>query len=287
MQNISQTEINNSVEQSLELRWSTIIAVSVFHILALIAIFYATWQNFLVSMLLWWISGSLGIGLGYHRLLTHRGFKVPKWFERFLAVCGTLALQSGPISWVVTHRLHHAFTESDKDPHTATRGFYWCHIGWIFQGTAQSHSDETKKRYAPDLMKDKFYLFLDDYYWLASVIIGLVLLAVGGWTMVLWGICLRTVVGWHATWLVNSATHMWGKRRFETNDSSTNNALIAAITFGEGWHNNHHAFPRSARHGLAPWEIDINWIQIKALEKIGLAYEVYAYDLKKNLKTAE
>ncbi|MCS6874212.1 MAG: fatty acid desaturase [Pyrinomonadaceae bacterium] len=267
--------------RTIELNWSTVIAVIVFHVLALVALFNFTWQNFAILALLWWISGSLGIGIGYHRLLTHRGFKAPKWLERFFALCGTLALQSGPISWVTTHRLHHAFTETDKDPHTVQKGLYWAHIGWIFQGTAQMQSEETKKRYAPDLVKNRFYRFLDRYYWLSSVVLGLILLIFGGWQMVLWGIFLRTVFVWHATWLVNSATHKWGKRRFQTDDSSTNNALVAMITFGEGWHNNHHAFPRSARHGFTKLEIDLNWLQIKLLEKIGLASNVYAYDLKR------
>lgn len=273
MQNILKTQQN--------LRWSTIISVFIFHILAFTALFYFSWQNLLVSIILWWTSGSLGIGIGYHRLLTHRSFKTSKWLERFFAVCGTLALQSGPISWAVTHRLHHAFTETEKDPHTVKQGLYWSHIGWIFQGTAQSHDETTKKRYAPDLLKDNFYLFLERYYWLSSVVVGLILLALGGWQMVFWGVFLRTVLVWHATWLVNSATHTWGKRRFQTKDSSTNNAFVAMITFGEGWHNNHHAFPRSARHGLTKLEIDLNWLQIKFLEKLKLARDVYSYELKK------
>ena len=113
----------------------------------------------------------------------------------------------------------------------------------------------------------------------APILAAVVLFVIGGWTMVVWGIFLRTVLGWHSTWLVNSATHLWGKRRFETRDDSRNNGLIAAITFGEGWHNNHHAYPRSARHGLTAREFDVNWLQIRLLEKFGLAKSVYAYDL--------
>jgi stearoyl-CoA desaturase (delta-9 desaturase) len=263
------------------INWSTVLAVAIFHFLALISLFYFSWQNLLIAAILFWISGSLGIGLGYHRLLTHRGFKTPKWFEYFLTICGMLALQSGAISWVTTHRLHHAFTETDKDPHTVNKGLYWAHIGWIFRGQAQSRSEAEMKRYAPDLMKDKVHVVLNKYYWLPSVIVGLALLWFGGVGAVLWGIFLRTVLTWQTTWLVNSATHAWGKRRFETSDSSTNNALVAFLTFGEGWHNNHHAFPRSSRHGLTWKEIDINWLQILFLKKIGLATDVYAYEYKK------
>lgn len=273
--------LNMDLSKDSRINWSTVLAVAIFHFLALISLFYFSWQNLLIAAILFWISGSLGIGLGYHRLLTHRGFKTPKWFEYFLTICGMLALQSGAISWVTTHRLHHAFTETDKDPHTVNKGLYWAHIGWIFRGQAQSRSEAEMKRYAPDLMKDKVHVVLNKYYWLPSVIVGLALLWFGGVGAVLWGIFLRTVLTWQTTWLVNSATHAWGKRRFETSDSSTNNALVAFLTFGEGWHNNHHAFPRSSRHGLTWKEIDINWLQILFLKKIGLATDVYAYEYKK------
>jgi fatty-acid desaturase len=128
-------------------------------------------------------------------------------------------------------------------------------------------------------MKDPVHVLLSKYYYVPTIIVGIGLWAIGGWTMVLWGIFLRTVWGWHSTWLVNSATHGWGTRRFETRDDSTNNPLIAMITFGEGWHNNHHAQPSSARHGLAWYEFDQNWLTIKLLEKLGLAKDIRAYSL--------
>lgn len=276
MQNVIELEQTDSNK----LQWSTIIAVAIFHILALAALFTFSWQNLLAFVVLWWISGSLGIGLGYHRLLTHGGYKVPKWLEYFLTVCGTMALQSGALMWVTTHRIHHAHTETDKDPHSPRNGTYWAHIGWIFRGTAQVQPKWAVQKYAPDLLKDKVHVFLDKYYYVFTILTGIALFAIGGFSMVLWGVFLRIVFGWHSTWLVNSATHMWGKRRFETRDDSTNNGLIALVTFGEGWHNNHHAHPRSARHGLTWKEFDLNWLQIKFLEKIGLAKKVYAYELE-------
>jgi fatty-acid desaturase len=262
------------------INWNTIFFVVLFHIVAVAAFFTFSWQNLAAAAICWWVAGSWGIGLGYHRLLTHRGFKAPKWLEYFLSACGTLALQSGPLAWVTTHRVHHGFTETDKDPHSPRNGTYWSHIGWIFKGTAQNQSDATVQRYSPDLKRDKVHVALNKYYYLTPIIAGVILFAVGGWTMVVWGIFLRTVIGWHSTWLVNSATHLWGQRRFETRDDSRNNGVIAAITFGEGWHNNHHAFPRSARHGLTWKEFDINWVQIRALEMLGLVKDVYAYDLE-------
>jgi stearoyl-CoA desaturase (delta-9 desaturase) len=270
-----------------KINWNTIIAVTIFHILAIGALFTISWTNLLAATVMWWISGSLGIGVGYHRLLTHRGFKVPLWLERTLSVFGTLAVQSGPLTWVTTHRLHHAFTETDRDPHSPRHGTYWAHMGWIFRGVAQNQPLPVMRRYSPDLVKDPFQVVLDKFFWVPIVAAGLILFAIGGYTMVLWGIFFRTVLGWHATWLVNSATHLWGTRRFETRDDSRNNGLIAAVTFGEGWHNNHHAHPRSARHGIAWYEFDINWVQIWALKKLGLARDVFAYQLESDRRPAD
>lgn len=273
MENVVEIQAN-----SKKINWSTVIGVTIFHALAVAALFTFSWQNVIVAVILWWIIASFGVGIGYHRLLTHRGFKTPRWFERTLSVIGSLAIQSGPLTWVTTHRLHHAFTETDGDPHSPIHGTYWSHMGWIFRGTAQNNSMATMQRYCPDLVKDPFQLVLNKYYWVPSVFLAIGLFAIGGLPMILWAIFLRVVVGWHFTWLVNSATHLWGTRRFETRDDSRNNGLIAALTWGEGWHNNHHAHPRSAKHGLAWYEFDINWIEIKLMEKLGLAKNVYAYN---------
>ena len=273
--------VNNNKGSKAIFQTDTIFFMIVFHALTIWALFTFSWQNLAAAGVLWWLSGSVGIGLGYHRLLTHRGFKVPKFVEYFMAICGTLALQAGPISWVTTHRIHHAFTETEKDPHSPKQGgFLWAHIVWLFKGTAQVHPPETHKRYSPDLVDDKFLQFLNKYFWLTNIVAGIILLAIGGWSMVLWGIFLRIVWGWHVTFFVNSITHIWGSRRFETKDDSRNNAIIGILAWGEGWHNNHHAYPRSARHGMSWYEIDLNWSQIWLLEKLGLATDVFALDLK-------
>ncbi|MBA2737778.1 MAG: fatty acid desaturase [Pyrinomonadaceae bacterium] len=275
--------------KSNQIQWVTMSVVTAFHVLAIGALFTFSWANLAAAAITWWIAGSWGIGMGYHRLLTHRGFKTSKFVEYFLTFCGTLGLQSGAINWVTTHRIHHGFTETDKDPHSPRNGTYWAHMGWIFRGTAQNQTEATQQRYAPDLVKDKVHVFLSNYYWVTPILAALILLAVGtsltgtlfgGFSMVLWGIFLRQVIGWHSTWLVNSATHLWGTRRFETHDDSRNNGLIAALTFGEGWHNNHHAHPRSAKHGLTWYEFDVNWLQVKLMEKLGLVQQVYAYQLE-------
>jgi len=280
MQNAA--ELNQT--KSDKIQWVTIFFVTAFHVLAFGALFTFSWANLLAAVITWWIAGSWGIGMGYHRLLTHRGFKAPKAVEYFLSFCGTLGLQSGAINWVATHRMHHAFTETDKDPHTPHHGTYWSHMGWIFRGTAQNQDEETQWRYAPDLMKDKVHAFMSKYYYVTPIVAAVILFAIGGFSMVLWGIFLRQVIGWHSTWLVNSATHLWGSRRFDTRDDSRNNGLIAAVTFGEGWHNNHHAHPRSAKHGLTWYEFDVNWLQLKLMEKLGLISDLYGYQIEKEIQ---
>ncbi|MCA1592933.1 MAG: fatty acid desaturase [Acidobacteria bacterium] len=256
------------------INWSTCITMVVFHAASIAALFMFTWKGLAAAALLWWISGSLGIGMGFHRLLTHRGFKTPKWVEYFLTICGMLTLESGAINWVATHRIHHSHTDAPGDPHTPRDGAWWAHIGWILTGTAQQHDEAILRRYTPDLMKDKVHVWLNKWFYLPLVVVGVLLFALGGWSLLMWGIFMRVTVGWHATWLVNSATHMWGTRRFETNEDSTNNPVVALLTFGEGWHNNHHAYPRAARHGFAWYELDVNWMGIRALQLLGLAHDI-------------
>lgn len=257
-----------------QINWNTLTSISVIHLGAITALFFFTWKAFIVMIVMLWISGSVGIGIGFHRLLTHRGFQTPKWVEYFLTFCGLLALEGGPINWVVTHRIHHAFTEEPEDPHSPRDGWWWAHMGWILRGTAQQHSEKVMRRYAPDLMKDPVLVWFNRLYYFPILILGVIFYAVGGWSMFLWGTFLHVALGLHITWLVNSATHTWGTRRFETSDDSTNNFLIALLTFGEGWHNNHHAYPTAARHGLRWYEIDINWVGIRVLMFLGLAKAV-------------
>lgn len=271
---IAVTDIYGRKAATGTVNWITAIAMVAFHLLAVAALFYIDLGAIAVAAVLWWMAGSLGIGMGYHRLLTHRGYKTPKWVEYFLTLCGTLALEGGPIFWVATHRIHHQHSDEEGDPHTPREGTYWAHMGWIMTGRAMHHNTEIFARYTPDLSKDKFHVWLTTWHWIPQVVVGLALLAYGGWTYVLWGTFFRTTYGLHATWLVNSATHLWGSRRFKTRDDSTNNWWVALLTFGEGWHNNHHAHPTSARHGLAWYEFDVNWIFISTLQALGLVWDV-------------
>jgi fatty-acid desaturase len=262
-----------------QINWITAGVMFALHVGAIAALFFLTWKGLLAAAVLWWVSGGMGIGMGYHRLLTHRGYKTPKWVEYLLTTCGTLALEGGPIFWVATHRIHHQHSDKEGDPHTPLDGKWWAHMGWILMGKSLHQDTQTLARYVPDLAKSKFHVWITKYHYVPAVAVMVALYAIGGLPMLLVAGFLRTVVGLHCTWLVNSATHTWGSRRFVTRDHSTNNFWVAILSFGEGWHNNHHAHPVSARHGLKWYEIDLNWYGIWALKKLHLARHVYRVKL--------
>jgi stearoyl-CoA desaturase (delta-9 desaturase) len=269
------------------LNWFTTVILVLIHIGAIAALFVFSWRAFAVTVFLYWVATGLGISMGYHRLHTHRSYKVPTWMEYFFAVCGTLTLEGGPIFWTAIHRIHHQRSDQPGDPHSPREGAWWSHIGWILMGETKHNNTRLLAKYAPDLAKDKFYLWLNDYHWVPIVVLTAALWVFGGFSMVLWAGCFRVVFGLHATWLVNSATHMWGARRFATRDDSRNNWWVAAISFGEGWHNNHHAHPTSARHGLAWYEFDPSWLQIKLLKHLGLAKSIHVASTKSAIVVEE
>jgi stearoyl-CoA desaturase (delta-9 desaturase) len=256
------------------LNWITALVLAVLHIGAVAALFFFSWRALSVAVVLYCIATGLGISMGYHRLHTHRSYKVPRALEYFFAVCGVLTLEGGPIFWVAVHRLHHQKSDQPGDPHSPRDGAFWAHVGWILFGETNHNNTRALAKYTPDLARHRFYVVLNNYHWVPLVALTALLYAWGGLPFVLWGICLRIVCGLHATWLVNSATHMWGARRFATRDDSRNNWWVALISFGEGWHNNHHAHPVSARHGLAWYEFDPSWLLIKTLRACGIATAV-------------
>ncbi len=249
----------------------TALVLAVLHVGAVAALFTFSWKAVLITAVLYWMTIGWGISLGYHRLHTHRSYQCPRALEYFFAVCGALTLEGGPIFWVATHRIHHAKSDQMGDPHSPRDGAFWAHMGWILFGETNHNNTKMMAKYAPDLAKHRFYVVLNNYHWAPTVILAAILYAFGGLPMVLWAVCMRVVVGLHSTWLVNSATHMFGSRRFETKDDSRNSWWVALLTFGEGWHNNHHAHPTSARHGLAWYEFDISWISLKVMRLVGLA----------------
>ena len=265
----------------------TILVLAILHIGAVAALFCFNWRAFAVAVFLYWMCTGLGISLGYHRLHTHRSYRVPRWLEYFFAFCGTLTLEGGPIFWVAVHRIHHQRSDQPGDPHSPREGAWWAHVGWILLGESKHNNTRLMSKYAPDLARHRFYIWLNDYHWVPILALAALLFALGGLPMLLWGVCFRVVAGLHATWLVNSATHMWGARRFATRDDSRNNWWVALITFGEGWHNNHHAHPTSARHGLAWWEFDPSWLTLKLLRFFGIARAVQVAGVNSRLVNRE
>ena len=261
--------------------------MGVFHVGALAAPFFFNWKAVLLGLFFLWLGGSPGVGIGYHRLLTHRGFKTYKWVEYFLTVCATLTLEGGPFFWVAVHRVHHQNTDKEGDPHSPLEGGFWSHMGWIITGRTLQNQSPLLLPYVPDLRKDKFHTWISKYHWVPITVQGIVMFAIGGLPYLMWCVFFRTVWGLHSTWLVNSATHMWGKQRFLTGDQSKNSFWVAILSFGEGWHNNHHAYPQCARHGLRWYEIDFSWYGIWVLQKLGLAWDVKLPNLNKLPQTAE
>ncbi|MDI9406636.1 MAG: fatty acid desaturase [Chitinophagaceae bacterium] len=259
-------------------RWGTISFMAAIHVLAVVALLpgFWSWQAVASFLVLYWVTACLGVTIGYHRLLAHRAFRVPRWLERFFATCGALSCQHGPIDWVGLHRHHHKFSDTEVDHHTSLRGFWWSHMGWMFTTIPAAGA---VPRLTGDLARDPYYRWLNSWFLSLQVVLGLFLFWIGTvsgvnpWGLVLWGIPLRLVFVYHCTWLVNSATHLWGSVAHDSGDHSKNNPWVAALTFGEGWHNNHHAFPHSARHGFGR-QIDLTWQHIRLMRRLGLATQV-------------
>ena len=258
------------------LSWFLVISFIVVHLVALTAIFLPeytfSWSAVAVMAALVWMTGSWGICLGFHRYLTHRSFELPKWLGYFFVTMGTLAVQTGPITWVGQHRMHHAHSDTDKDPYNASRGLWWSHLGWALHNHPDDFDDpQTLREYTKDFCDDRYYQFLNNNVIFVQLLLGVVLYLLGGIPWVVWGIFVRLTLVWQQTLSVNSAAHKWGYQNFDTSDLSTNCWWVGIIAWGEGWHNNHHAFPKSARHGLRAWEVDTTWRVICTLKALGLA----------------
>ncbi|CAN1175514.1 Palmitoyl-monogalactosyldiacylglycerol delta-7 desaturase, chloroplastic [Linum perenne] len=253
---------------------SAISTIGATHLLALYAPFCFSWSLFFMAYVIMFITGCWGICLSYHRNLSHKSFKItPKWLEYLFAYCGVHALQGDPLTWVSNHRFHHRHTDTERDPHSAVLGFWHSHMGWIFD-SALVKEKCGKRNNVEDLKSQAFYRWLRNTYVLHPLGLAILLYALGGFPYIVWGMGVRVVASHHFTWLVNSASHIWGTRSWNTNDLSKNNWWVGILAYGEGWHNNHHAFQYSARQGLEWWQIDITWYIVKFLEANGLAYDV-------------
>ena len=270
--------------------WPVLIGITAMHVLSL-AVFnpaYFSWSGFLLFLLFAWLTACVGITLTYHRLLTHRSFKCPKWFEYVLTFFGCLAWQGGPIQWVGTHRIHHKHSDKEKDPHSPKHGFTWGHMTWCMHKSVDGHvaADAAK-----DLHRDKVLRFMNKWFFVPQLLMIPIMYGLGyayarwdglegaavnnmGISWALWSTIFRVVFVYHGTWFVNSAAHTWGYRNYKTTDGSTNLWWVAIWSFGEGWHNNHHAYQRSAKHGLRKFELDPTYWIIKLLGAVGLATDI-------------
>jgi fatty-acid desaturase len=255
------------------------------HVVALAAPWTFTWQALVALIGLHWLCGGIGICLGYHRLLTHTGFKTPAPIRYAIACIGSLAGEGSPIDWVADHRNHHANSDHEGDPHSPHDGGWWSHMFWLAYNSHGGDAAGYRKRWAPDLASDRGMVWIERMFLPINIALlsGLTLLGywMGGWamaaSMAVWGFFLRLVLVLHSTWLVNSASHIWGYRNYATTDDSRNNWWVALVTYGEGWHNNHHAYPRMAKHGHRWWEIDLTWMFIRGMRLLGLAKDVVDY----------
>lgn len=264
------------------LDWPTLIWIAVIHVGALTAPLVFTWKGLLLFVVLSWITGGLGVCLGYHRLLTHGSFQTYPLLRRFWATLGLLAGEGPPLTWVAVHRRHHQLSDLPGDPHSPRDGRWWSHMLWLFPRPRQPQYATMIHRYAADLAKDPYMRFLDATFILWHFALGAALLAVGWWgwdmrtglSLLVYGMFLRLLWVLHVTWAVNSASHIWGYRNYQIADNSRNLWWVGLLAWGEGWHNNHHAFPGSARHGHRWWEIDATYMTIHLMEKVGLAWKV-------------
>jgi stearoyl-CoA desaturase (delta-9 desaturase) len=275
--------------------WSYAITVGVYHLVALLGLvpWFFSWTGVVLAVLGLYVFGSLGINLCYHRLLTHRGLSCPKWLEHGLAVLGVCCMQDTPARWVAVHRRHHEHSDRQDDPHSPLVDLLWGHVGWMLAENRDLVRLGIYDRYAKDILRDPFYKRMERTPLYPAILLGswavffLGGFAVGlldggttaqaaqfGASLLIWGVFVRTVVVWHITWSVNSLSHLWGYQNYETGERSRNNWFVALISNGEGWHNNHHADPRSARHGHRWWEIDVVYATVWMLEAVGLARNV-------------
>ena len=281
--------------QPWRISWIEAAGLAAIHVFALLAFvpWFFSWTGAILAFVGLYVFGAVGISLCYHRLLTHRGVVCPKWLEHSFAILGLCCVQDTPARWVAIHRRHHEQSDQQPDPHSPLVHFLWAHMGWMVVKNRDLTRLGIFERYAKDILRDPFYARLErKFRWIWVVLISwgvffaggvIAELLLGGSTaqalqfglsLLIWGVFVRTVLVWHISWSVNSVTHLWGYRNYETDESSRNNVIVGILANGEGWHNNHHADPRSARHGHLWWEVDLTWLMIRLLAALGLAREV-------------
>jgi len=284
--------------------WRYLLVIVAVHALAALAVipWLFSWTGVVLMLVGTYVIGGLGINLCYHRLLAHRSFSCPVWLERAFVMIALCSLQDAPARWVAAHRIHHNHADEEPDPHSPLVSFLWSHVGWMLVDRHGLNKIANYERYVRDLLRQPFYLNLERrlvpttiyvghglLYFIVGFIAGYLMApeaatAAGtsrwmaglqfGLSLLVWGVFLRTVAVWHITWSVNSLTHMFGYRSYDTGEESRNNWFVAIISSGEGWHNNHHADPASACNRRRWWEVDMIYVVIRLLEMVGLATNV-------------
>lgn len=249
-------------------------------LLGVIVAMVLLWQRYFfwsdaVLLVVFYALSVLGITVGYHRMLTHQGFKAPEWLRGLILICGCLPFQGAPDSWAALHIKHHAHSDHEDDPHSPLDGFWHSHMGWLF---SSDHYGDVRREYGPHLLEDRTVQFVSRLSLLWGALGLLIPFLIGGFTGFIWGGLVRVFLVNHVTYSVNSICHVFGRRPFETTDESRNHWLIGLLAFGEGWHNNHHAFPTSAVQGLRWWQFDGSGLIIRALQRVGLVWDVQVVD---------
>jgi len=275
------------------INWRYLSAVGSYHLLALLALhpWFFNRSGVALAVIGVYVYGPVGINLCYHRLLSHRSFSCPLSLEHSFAIIAVCCIEDTPARWVATHRMHHHRADDRPDPHSPLVSLFWSYMGWLFIENTDLSRGVAYDRYARDILRDKFYRWIErTVVWitfgqsLVYFAVGfLIELSSGGTirealqfaaSIWLWGVVIRTILVWHVTWCGNSFPHLFGYRNYETNDNSRNNAWVAIITGGEGWHNNHHAEPASASNQRHWWEIDLTYLLLRLLVLVGLAWDV-------------
>ena len=277
--------------------WDYLITIIVVHALGALAVlpWLFSWTGVVLLVVGTYFFGCIGINLCYHRLLAHRSFACPFWLEKFFVIVALCCFQDSPARWVAAHRIHHNHADDEPDPHSPLVSFFWSHVGWMLVDRHGLNKIGNYERYVRDMLRQPFYLNLERGFmpFVVYVAHALLFFAVGfgigfwsadasrwmaglqfGLSVLVWGVFLRTVVVWHITWSVNSLTHMFGYRNYDTDEESRNNWFVAVLSSGEGWHNNHHADPAAASNRRKWWEVDLIYGVIRALEIVGLATNV-------------
>lgn len=255
----------------LKVSWRASIPFIACHFVPLLAVFTGVDLRAVVILVVLYATRVFFLTAGYHRYFSHRTYRVGRVTQFVLAFGGLTAVQKGPLWWASWHRQHHRYADTPRDPHSPQQGFWWSHVGWVLSGRYSSYTDldqiEDFARY-PELR------FLDRHDWIGGWVVAIACYLIGGWSGLVVGFFASTVLVWHATFSVNSFTHMFGRRRYATRDTSRNLTPVALLTFGEGWHNNHHRHPTSARQGVSWWEIDVSYYVLRALAVVGIVRDL-------------